>query len=138
MPKSSKNRPPADAELAQKMKLKAVSMKATAGGIFAQTKKPRRSTREIAPKQSRQVRLILEEAAKAVANTLKQQGILSQKLKTLEKLHARHVAAGRSDSASGTQGQIDTLQNEMRLLELDLKALREGPQVAMDDGMADE
>ena len=129
----SKNKPALDDEQLQRKKIKGVSMSATCRSIFSQTKKGRRSTRELAPKQSKQARLLAENAAKVVAETLQQIGILTQKRKLLEKLHARHQAAARSDAASETQGQIDAVKTDLRLLEMDLKAVREEPLVTMAD-----
>jgi hypothetical protein len=129
---------PADAELDYKKKLKKTRMEATTGGIFSQTKKKRRSTREMLKhgggKTNKAARVNAASAATAVANTQKNIGVLAAKLKLLEKLLARHEAAGKRDEAAETQGQIDAVKTEIRLLEVDIKALQQGPQVnAMED-----
>ena len=120
-----------------KKKLKATRMAATTGGIFSQTKKKRRCTREMLKhgggKTNKAAKVVAASADKTVANTQKSIGVLAQKLKLLEKLLARHEAAGKRDAAAETQGQIDGIKTEIRMLEGDVKALREGPQITMED-----
>ena len=120
---------PGPISIEERMSLKKIRMSAsTSGHLRTQTKKPRRSTHPLRTKESKSARLQAEDAAKAVADTCKNRGVLVAKLKLLEKLVARQQAAGKQNAARETQQQVDDLKRDLRMLELDVKALQEGPQ----------
>jgi len=117
----------ASAEPAErKLAAKAVRIGATAkvaGEHSSLHKHPRRSHRPIIAKGRKAARLQAESNAKVVAETTSRLKLHAGRLKVLRKLLARQEGAGKSADAAATKAQIETVNEEMRVLEMDLVAM---------------
>jgi hypothetical protein len=89
-------------------------------------KHPRRSSRPILSKGPKAARLQTASDTKVLAETRQQIKAQAGRIKLLSKLLQRQTSAGKVGEAAETQGQIDAISAELRILEMDVVAMSSG------------